>query len=305
MSKIIAIDAGHGSNTAGKRTPDGYREHWINVRCSYFFELAVKRCGFKTIRSGWDDTNAKDDPDLCITSRQNAIRAAGVDAAFSWHANAYGSDWNSAQGVETIIHSVASKQGDSEKLAKLVQAELIKGTEQKDRGVKTGNFGMCNATYMRCDAAILIEIGFMTSQLEAGLMKTDAFCKEQAEDACRGLCAYYGVKYVPESASADSSTPVASDQKPIYTVGKIYTLQVELKVRTGPGTNYAAKKHDQLTESGKKHDADGDGALDKGTVITCQEVKQVDDDIWIRCPSGWLAAYYNGKKYISVNFQKK
>lgn len=29
--KMIAIDAGHGSNTAGKRTPDGYREHWINV----------------------------------------------------------------------------------------------------------------------------------------------------------------------------------------------------------------------------------------------------------------------------------
>lgn len=296
--KIIAIDAGHGSNTAGKRTPDGYREHWINVQCSYFFEKAVKRCGFGVIRSGWDDVNAKDDLDPSITSRQNAIRAAGVDAVVSWHANAYGSDWNSAQGVETIIHSVASKLQDSEKLAKLVQAELIKGTEQKNRGVKTGNFGMCNATYMKCDAAVLIEIGFMTNQLEAGLMKTDAFCKEQAEDACRGLCKYYGAEYVPESASTTSSSSAASEQKNSYTVGKNYTLQVELKVRTGPGTNYAAKTYEQLTTDGRKHDADGDGALDKGTVITCQEIRQVGDDIWIRCPSGWLAAYYKKNKYI-------
>ena len=56
--------------------------------------------------------------------------------------------------------------------------------------------------------------------------------------------------------------------------------------------------HEQLTDDGRKHDKDGDGALDKGTVITCQEVRQVGDDIWIRCPSGWVAAYYNKNEYI-------
>ena len=299
--KIIAIDAGHGSNTAGKRTFDGYREHWINVRCSYFFEKALKRCGFGTIRSGWDDTNSKDDPDPSITSRQNAIRAAGVDAVVSWHANhSGGTTWDSAAGVETYIHVTKSKRQDSERLAKLIQAELIKGTEQKNRGVKTGNFGMCNATYMRCDAAALIEIGFMSNQLEAGMMKTDKFCKEQAEDACRGLCKYYGYRYVAESSNTSStaSDEPAGTERPSYAVGKIYTLQVELKVRTGPGTSYPAKKHDQLTSDGAKHDTDEDGALDKGTVITCQEIRNVDGDIWIRCPSGWLAAYYSGNEYI-------
>lgn len=295
--KIIAIDAGHGSNTAGKRTPAGYREHWINVRCSYFFEKAVKRCGFGTIRSGWNDTNAKDDPDPSVTSRENAIRASGADAVISWHANAYQNAWNSAQGVSTIIHITENKRGDSEKLAKLIQAELIKGTDQKNRGVKTGNFGMCNAVYMKCDAAVIIETGFMTNQREADLMQTDEFCREQAEDACRGLCAYYGEIYVPESAS-DTSGTVASDQKPVYVVGNTYTLQVELKVRTGPGTNFPAKKHDQLTDSGKKHDVDGDGALDKGTVITCKEISNNGDDVWIRCPSGWMAAFYNKNQYI-------
>lgn len=75
-------------------------------------------------------------------------------------------------------------------------------------------------------------------------------------------------------------------------------MQVELKVRTGPGTNYSAKKHSQLTADGQKHDKDNDGCLDAGTVVTCQEVRNVGNDIWMKAPSGWMAAYYDGKVYI-------
>ena len=89
----------------------------------------------------------------------------------------------------------------------------------------------------------------------------------------------------------------AMEQKP-YQVGDTYTLQVELKVREGAGTTYRAKSHSELTEDGKKHDSDGDGALDKGTRVTCKEVKEVGEDIWIRTPSGWIAAIYYGKVYV-------
>lgn len=90
----------------------------------------------------------------------------------------------------------------------------------------------------------------------------------------------------------------STSNKPSYQVGKTYTLQVELKVRNGAGTNHSSKKHSQLTVDGRKHDADNDGALDKGTRVTCKEVKHVGNDIWIRTPSGWLAAYYKGNVYI-------
>ena len=83
-----------------------------------------------------------------------------------------------------------------------------------------------------------------------------------------------------------------------YTVGKTYTLQSEMKVRTGAGTNYRAKTYKELTAGGKKADADKDGALDKGTKVTCQEVKIVGKDTWIRIPSGWVAAIYKGKVYV-------
>lgn len=85
---------------------------------------------------------------------------------------------------------------------------------------------------------------------------------------------------------------------PIYTVSKTYTTQVELKVRTGPGTKYRAKKYSELTTDGKGHDSDKDGALNKGTRVTCKEVRKVGQDIWIRTPSEWIAAFYNGKVYV-------
>lgn len=54
----------------------------------------------------------------------------------------------------------------------------------------------------------------------------------------------------------------------VFAKGRIYTLQSEVKVRVGPGTNYRAKAYSELTEDGKKHDDDKDGALNKGTRIT-------------------------------------
>ena len=83
---------------------------------------------------------------------------------------------------------------------------------------------------------------------------------------------------------------------PNYLIGKVYTLQVELKVRETP--NGRIKTHAELTADGQKHDIDNDGALDKGTRVTCKALEKVGDDIWMQAPSGWLAAYYRGNVYI-------
>lgn len=87
-------------------------------------------------------------------------------------------------------------------------------------------------------------------------------------------------------------------EKTDYKVSSTYTLQAEMKVREGAGTEYRAKKHSELTEDGRNHDADGDGCLDKETRVTCKEVKKVGNDTWIRTPSGWIAAVYDGKVYV-------
>lgn len=99
-----------------------------------------------------------------------------------------------------------------------------------------------------------------------------------------------------ENASKPSTntTPAV----PTYKVGKTYKLQVELKVRFDAGTDKKVKTHNQLTADARKHDKNKDGALDKGTSVTCRAIKKIGKDIWIKIPSGWCAAYYKGNIYI-------
>src|SRR5699024_7781677 len=103
--------------------------------------------------------------------------------------------------------------------------------------------------------------------------------------------------FVKEAGASGGSTE--DDTTPGYVVGKTYTLQVDaLRVRTGAGTGYAAKSYSQLTSNARAN-AYSDGTLRKGTRVTCQAVQMVGDDVWIRIPSGWIAAYYDVKVYVA------
>ena len=231
----VAIDAGHGSNTAGKRTPDGWREHWINVACASFCDTALKRCGINTVKVAWDDTNAKDDEDVALSTRQKIVKANHCQVCVSFHANAYGNGWNDANGVETLISN--KYPADSLTLAKLVQAYLIQGTKQKNRGVKTQSLAMCNCNAMGTKAAVLVEIGFMTNKAEADLMKTDKFCKEQAEEVAHAVCDYLGVKYVKPTDSVIQDIVQGNQNTPQSS----YLVRINtdvLNVRAGAGTQY-------------------------------------------------------------------
>jgi hypothetical protein len=98
-------------------------------------------------------------------------------------------------------------------------------------------------------------------------------------------------------ATAASGESFEAKDDVIYTVGKTYKTQVVLVVRSGPSIKYAKKYYSQLTLNAKKV-AYGNGNLKKGVSVTCLETKKVGNDIWMRIPSGWCAAYYNGKYYI-------
>lgn len=95
-----------------------------------------------------------------------------------------------------------------------------------------------------------------------------------------------------------SSTSATSTTVPSYAVGSNYTTTVSLRVRKGPGSNWAALKHSELTANAQKCDKDKNGCLDVGTTVTCKEIKTIGANIWIRIPSGWIAAYYNGRIYV-------
>ena len=227
MAYKAAIDSGHYHNSAGKRSPEGYREHWITTTIAYYLDIALRRCGIETLKVAWDDKNGKDDlSDISLTNRQKMIKNAKCDISISCHANAHGSGttYTSAQGIETFIHSTASKAKDSKPLANKVHSYLIKGTKQTDRKVKSSNFAMCNCSAMGTKASILIEYGFMTNKYEEELMKSESFCMECAEETAQGICDYLGVTYKKNATTTTSTqttvnTPIPT---PTTTTGFIH-----------------------------------------------------------------------------------
>lgn len=107
--------------------------------------------------------------------------------------------------------------------------------------------------------------------------------------------AYLNGGSLPTAAGAAGQ----ADDAPEFKIGSVYVLNVELKVRTDAGTWNRAKTHAELTANARANDKDKDGAIDMGTKVTCQEVKRDGSDIWIRIPSGWIAAYYQGNRYVA------
>lgn len=229
MSYKVAIDCGHGFNTAGKRTPpfaealtkteegitvnveagEQVREHFANVGVAHFLKIALERCGLTTYMSVFGDidgymndvqygTNGTQD----VVARQRDISAQNCDICVSLHFNAYGNgSWNTAKGVELYYHSVASKVGDGRTLANKVWSYLKDAVAgQTQRGVKTSDaYGMCNSTALGVQASILIEHAFMTNVEEArNMMCSPSAWKLYAEAEAKGICEYLGVAYVAE-----------------------------------------------------------------------------------------------------------
>lgn len=84
-----------------------------------------------------------------------------------------------------------------------------------------------------------------------------------------------------------------------YKVGQNYTIQVNLKVRKGAGTDSEWKRRSELTPNGRENALDQEYAvLKKGTRVTVQEIIKKGNDTWLRIPSGYIAGIYQGNVYV-------
>lgn len=181
---LIAIDAGHGHNTAGKRAPDDSIREWdFNSATATKLENILHSNGIQTIRT--DDTTGI--TDVPLRTRTNNMNANNVDYVISIHANAFTGNWGNAQGIETYI---IARGGKAEKLANCVQNKLIESTALKNRGVKVGNLHIVRES----DApAILCECGFMDNASELVLLKSDDYRNKCAKAIADGLFEFLNI----------------------------------------------------------------------------------------------------------------
>lgn len=206
----IAVDAGHGLNTPGKRTPDGERE--------WSFNKVVAESLIKELQTYEDVSILRiDDPtgkrDVPLRERTNKANKWGADVFVSCHHNAYQGRWGSHTGTETYTYNGRNANSESPKIAKLVHAEVVKAMGLRDRGLKKANFHVLRET--KGYPAILIEGGFMDSTIDIKVMRDNAKLKAQGKAIATGLAKYYKLKKKP--------TP---KPKPKPTPGKLYKVQI-------------------------------------------------------------------------------
>lgn len=191
-SIIIALDDGHGTDTAGKETPafsDGrkMKENEFNAATAGYLKEALERNGFSVLMV------APEEKDTPLQTRVQRANKANAAVYISIHANAYGTAWNDANGIETIIYEKVMGDSDTYRIAKGIHDELIRECGRRNRGIKRrGDLYVLEATKMH---AVLVECGFMTNPEEGKLLLDEGYRRKCAEAICRGVCGFYGAAY--------------------------------------------------------------------------------------------------------------
>lgn len=223
---LVGIDAGHGMNTAGKRTPKLKEDLYIDGKlvkkkgqCIHEFEWnkgvaeylgkALERCGIDIYYTN-DMTGKTDTP---LSTRASRANAKKCDILVSCHYNAYGgcSSFLDRKGGLLVLRT-QNCSSKSIKLGELIAKQLEEDIDygysyglRRDVDISGFTLAILRQTTM---PAILIEYGFMDVLKEAKLMLDTKYQKKCAESVCKAICKYFGVAYKKEVAKTNKKFQV-------------------------------------------------------------------------------------------------
>lgn len=175
----IALDAGHGFNTAGKRCmrsidPNETREWMLNSRICNKIEDKLKEYeGYSLIRL--DDISGK--KNISLSKRTNSANSFNADILISVHHNA-GIKGGSGGGV--VAYTYTKADAKTEEWQHSLYNAIIKHTGLKgnrSNPIAKANFYICRESNM---PAILLECGFMDSTTDVPIILRDDFADRVA-----------------------------------------------------------------------------------------------------------------------------
>lgn len=212
MAKI-AIDAGHGRYTSGKRClkkldPSETREWVLNDRVADALGSYLKQAGHTIKRM--DDTDGS--TDVSLESRVRKANEWEADFYISVHHNA-GIAGGSGGGTEVYVCSGC--QSKSKKAQAAIYKHAVKRGDLKGNrsdGTKTANFYVIVHTNM---PACLIECGFMDSKTDIKKILNKSWSKKIALGIAEGICEVFGGKIDGDNKKEPEKNPEKKpDKKP-------------------------------------------------------------------------------------------
>lgn len=185
--KVIALDAGHGLNTAGKEvTLSGYaktKEWYLNDRISDRVEELLSDYDCKVIRVG-DTTGNKD---ISLAQRVKTANDAGATVYVSVH---HDSGVGGGSGGGTTVFYYSGSSARKEQAKRLYDAVVSRTGLVGNRysPIQMKGFYVLKHTKM---PAFLIENGFMDSTTDAPIILTP----EHAEKTAQGILSFLVEEY--------------------------------------------------------------------------------------------------------------
>ena len=190
----VILDAGHGRDTAGKRSPDGRLLEYAYAR-----EIAV-RLERELKARGYDAQRiVPEENDISLKERCNRANriyaAAGKKAILvSIHCNAAGADgkWHDAKGWSAYVSRNASKKS-KELACRLIDAAETQGLKvrrySQDEPYWTQNLAICRDT--NCPA-VLTENLFQDNREDVDYLLSEKGKQTIVELHVQGIMAYLG-----------------------------------------------------------------------------------------------------------------
>ncbi len=173
--KKIMLDAGHGGNDPGAISATGTYEKSLTLKTALKLRRTLMQSGARVYLTRTRDL---DNDYRETTEMANKI---GIDLLISVHYNYYRD--SSINGCETYYYSRTSQ-----KLAQIIQKNMVKNIRLKDRGIKHKTLYIIHHANM---PAILIEPAYISNRHEAFLVKTDDFQNKLVKGIIEGLKEYY------------------------------------------------------------------------------------------------------------------
>lgn len=188
---LIAIDAGHGKNTAGKRCmkkidKNETREHVLNDRIADKLQTLLKNYDCSVLRV--DDTTGK--TDISLSDRVNKANKAGAAVYISIHHNA---GVNGGSGGGTVVYYYSSKNERKTQAIALYNA-LVKETGLKgNRSSKVINYPFYVIKHTKMPS-FLIENGFMDSTTDVPIILSEDHATKSAKGILNFLVSKFDLK---------------------------------------------------------------------------------------------------------------
>ncbi|MCI6729246.1 MAG: N-acetylmuramoyl-L-alanine amidase [Clostridiales bacterium] len=192
----LALDAGHGMDTQGRRIPgtldpEEHREWWLNDRvCRYIAQAAAEYEGFQVFRV--DDVSGLED--VPMEERCRRANSWGADLYYSAHHNA-GVGGGTGGGVVaySLNEGTRGAMWRDELYGAIVGETGLVGNRASPKA--TANFYVLRNTAM---PAVLMEHGFMDSAADVPVILSEEYAKGVGRAVADCIARRQGLEKLPE-----------------------------------------------------------------------------------------------------------